>query len=63
MKDEINEQEFESKWEADIAYGDPLLLFPLLHYTPRARKHIMHIFLFFWGGGNGSDCKDERTTK
>lgn len=47
MKDEINEQEFESKWEADIAYGDPLPLFPHPHYTPGARKHA-YFSLFCW---------------
>lgn len=34
MKDEINEQEFESKWEAGIAYGDPQLLYPHPLSTP-----------------------------
>lgn len=47
MKDEINEQEFESKWEADIAYRDPLPLFPHPHYTPGARKHA-YFSLFCW---------------
>lgn len=51
MNDGINEQEFESKWEADIAYGDRQLLSPTpqppdLMQVPR---NIMYLFLSIAG--------------